>query len=99
VRSGRLMLQLISEHVARGESFAFEATLAGRNYARSIPHWRAQGYRIADRFVCCMSAYVSSDLRGYGLSGSGAVEAQGGNVWAESSAGGARFTFTLPLAR
>jgi light-regulated signal transduction histidine kinase (bacteriophytochrome) len=30
---------------------------------------------------------------------SGIVEAHGGKIWAESSAGGARFTFILPLAR
>jgi len=30
---------------------------------------------------------------------SGIIEAHGGNIWAESSAGGARFSFTLPLAR
>ena len=29
----------------------------------------------------------------------GIVEAHGGKIWAESSAGGARFTFVLPLAR
>ena len=29
----------------------------------------------------------------------GIVEAHGGKIWAESSAGGARFTFILPLAR
>ena len=29
----------------------------------------------------------------------GIVEAHGGKIWAESSAAGARFTFTLPLAR
>jgi len=29
----------------------------------------------------------------------GIVEAHGGRIWAESSDGGARFTFTLPLAR
>jgi signal transduction histidine kinase len=29
----------------------------------------------------------------------GIVEAHGGTIWAESSAAGARFTFTLPLAR
>lgn len=51
VRSGRLMLQLIGEHVARGESFAFETTLAGRNYARSIPRWRTQGYRVTLYFL------------------------------------------------
>jgi light-regulated signal transduction histidine kinase (bacteriophytochrome) len=30
---------------------------------------------------------------------SGIIEAHGGKIWAESSAGGARFSFTLPLAR
>jgi len=45
------MLQLISEHVASGESFAVETTLAGRNYARSIPRWRAQGYRVTLYFL------------------------------------------------
>jgi len=30
---------------------------------------------------------------------SGIIEAHGGKIWAESSAGGARFTFTLPIAR
>ena len=29
-----------------GESFAFETTLSGRNYARRIPRWREQGYRV-----------------------------------------------------
>jgi len=36
LRAGRLMLELIAEHVVRGESFAFETTLAGRNSARAI---------------------------------------------------------------
>jgi predicted ABC-type ATPase len=46
VRAGRLMLQLIAERTERGESFAFETTLAARNYAKSIPRWRARGYRV-----------------------------------------------------
>ena len=46
IRAGRLMLQLIGERTARSDSFAFETTLAARNYARSIPRWRAQGYRV-----------------------------------------------------
>ncbi len=51
VRSGRIMLQLIREHAERGETFAFETTLAGRNYARSIPRWRAAGYRVTLIFL------------------------------------------------
>lgn len=40
------MLKQIHEHVRKGESFAFETTLSGRIYARRIPRWREQGYRI-----------------------------------------------------
>lgn len=45
-RAGRLMLALLEEYVAKGESFAFETTLSGRGYARLIPQWQAQGYRV-----------------------------------------------------
>lgn len=51
IRSGRIMLQLIREHAERGETFAFETTLAGRNYARSIRRWRAAGYRVTLIFL------------------------------------------------
>ena len=46
VQAGRRMLQQIREHVDRGESFAFETTLSGRGYARRIPRWRSEGYRV-----------------------------------------------------
>ncbi len=46
VRAGRLMLNTIDTYVSDGESFAIETTLSGRGYARLIPLWRAQGYRI-----------------------------------------------------
>lgn len=46
VRAGRLVLNQIREYALRGESFAFETTLSGRGYARRIPHWRKQGYRV-----------------------------------------------------
>lgn len=45
-RAGRLMLQRLEELVERVESFAFETTLSGRGFARSIPVWRALGYRV-----------------------------------------------------
>jgi predicted ABC-type ATPase len=51
IRAGRPMLRLIAEHAKKGESFAFETTLAGRNYARSIPRWRAAGYRVTLFFL------------------------------------------------
>lgn len=46
VRAGRIMLEEIRNHVRAGRSFAFETTLSGRLYARWIPHWRRQGYRV-----------------------------------------------------
>lgn len=45
-RAGRMMLEMIDACVQRGESFAFETTLSGRGYARMIPRWQEQGYRV-----------------------------------------------------
>jgi adenylate kinase family enzyme len=50
IKAGRLMLNEISDCVRRGESFAFETTLAGQGYVRHIRQWRALGYhRISAR--------------------------------------------------
>ena len=43
-RAGRLLLETINEYVAAGKSFAFETTLSGLAYSRSIPNWRKRGY-------------------------------------------------------
>jgi predicted ABC-type ATPase len=59
VRAGRLMVREIREHVARGEDFAFETTLAGRRYARAIPAWQADGYRVGMVFIALPSAEVA----------------------------------------
>jgi predicted ABC-type ATPase len=56
MRAGRIMLELIDEHVSRGDSFAFETTLAGKSYARHIPHWQAAGYRVTLLFLALPSA-------------------------------------------
>src|ERR1043166_5025120 len=56
LRAGRLMLELITEHVARGASFAFETTLAGRNFARAIEPWRSAGYHVSLIFLSLPSA-------------------------------------------
>ncbi len=45
-RAGRLMLSMIHDYVKRGESFAYETTLSGRSYARLIPRWRNEGYKV-----------------------------------------------------
>jgi len=49
----------IADHVARGENFAFETTLAGRGYARAIPRWQALGYRVNLLFLALPSAEVA----------------------------------------
>ncbi len=46
VRAGRLMLQEIDDYANKGESFAFETTLAGRGYVKKIEKWRADGYKV-----------------------------------------------------
>ncbi len=43
MRAARFMLQRIREEVAKGESFAFETTLANRSYAHSIREWQGAG--------------------------------------------------------
>jgi len=46
IRAGRIMLAEIQRRVRKGESFAFETTLSGHVYARLIPGWRSDGYRV-----------------------------------------------------
>lgn len=46
IRAGRIMLSEIERRVRKGESFAFETTLSGHGYARLIPRWRSEGYRV-----------------------------------------------------
>lgn len=51
IRAGRLMLAEIEACVRRGESFAFETTLAGLGYLARIKAWRAAGYRVSLFFL------------------------------------------------
>ena len=46
IEAGRLMLRQIDAHARLGRNFAFETTLAGRNYVRRIREWHAAGYRV-----------------------------------------------------
>jgi predicted ABC-type ATPase len=46
VRAGRIMLEEIRAHARARDSFAFETTLSGLMYARLIPQWRRQRYRV-----------------------------------------------------
>lgn len=47
VKAGRLMLAEIDECAARGDSFAFETTLAGVGWLRHIRQWRLRGYHVS----------------------------------------------------
>ncbi len=57
--AGRMMLNMIDDYVSRGRSFAFETTLSGRGYARMIPRWQEQGYRVSLIFLTLPSAEVA----------------------------------------
>ena len=59
IRAGRLMLEEIAGCVTRGESFAFETTLAGRSYLRHIRQWRAQGYHVSLFFLSLPDAQTA----------------------------------------
>ena len=59
IRAGRLLLTEISSKVGQGESFAFESTLAGRGYARSIPLWRNAGYNVKIVFLSLPSVELA----------------------------------------
>lgn len=51
IKAGRLMLEEITGCVQRGESFAFETTLAGLGYRSRIDHWRSLGYYVSLFFL------------------------------------------------
>jgi len=59
LRAGRIMLDEIKRRVLVGESFAFETTLSGRNYARAIPRWREAGYHVKLVFLSLPTADVA----------------------------------------
>ena len=59
MKAGRLMLESIAEHVAKGESFAFETTLSVLTYARMIPLWRKAGYVVKLIFLSLPDAEMA----------------------------------------
>lgn len=46
LKAGRLMLGEMNDHIRKRDSMAFETTLSGRRYARLIPKWQEEGYRV-----------------------------------------------------
>ena len=59
IRAGRLMLSEIERRIRKGESFAFETTLSGHLYARTIPSWRKAGYRVKLIFLSLPNAEMA----------------------------------------
>ena len=51
IKAGRLMLEEMDACTRRGESFAFETTLAGVDYLAHIQAWRAAGYHVSLFFL------------------------------------------------
>ena len=62
LKAGRLMLEEIAGCVRRGESFAFETTLAGLSYLARIRQWRAKGYHVSLFFLCLPDAETAIAL-------------------------------------
>lgn len=56
IAAARLVLQELNRHFASRTSFAFETTLAGRSYLRSIMRWQAAGYLVKLIFLQLDSA-------------------------------------------
>ena len=57
--AGKMMLRMIREKVRQRESFAFETTLSGLNYARHIPRWRNAGYHVKLIFLRLPSVKIA----------------------------------------
>lgn len=51
IESGKMMIEMMRNYVEKGESFSFETTLSGKNYARLIPEWQKKGYKIKLYFL------------------------------------------------
>src|SRR5689334_8705088 len=59
IQAGRIMLAEIQRRVRKHESFAFETTLSGHVYARMIPEWRSEGYRVRLIFLALSDAEMA----------------------------------------
>lgn len=59
IKAGRLMVEEIAGCARRGESFAFETTLAGLAYLAHIREWRKHGYHVSLFFLALPNAEVA----------------------------------------
>ncbi len=51
IQAGKLFLQQLEECIRHRESIAFETTLSGTGWTRSIPRWQALGYFVRLYFL------------------------------------------------
>ena len=51
VQAGRVILSALRKHARERVNFAFETTLSGRGYLRSIPNWQSTGYTVKLLFL------------------------------------------------
>ncbi|HRK21420.1 MAG TPA: zeta toxin family protein [Fimbriimonadaceae bacterium] len=51
IRAGRILLQLIDDHAANGQDFAFETTLSARTFLHRIKTWQSIGYQVGIIFL------------------------------------------------
>ena len=61
IQAGKIMLKTMDEHIRKQESFVFETTLAGKGYAKKIPHWQASGYQVSLLFLQLKNVDVAID--------------------------------------
>jgi predicted ABC-type ATPase len=59
IRAGRVMLDEIARRVKQRQSFAFESTLSGRSYAKTIPRWQEFGFRVKLIYLCLEDVRVA----------------------------------------
>lgn len=61
LRAGRIMLEEIKAHARAGDSFAFETTLSGLIYARLVPQWQRQRFRVKLFYLSLVTPELAVD--------------------------------------
>lgn len=46
IKAGKLMIQQMNEFVNKNQSFAFETTFSGKEYAEKIRNWKSKNYEV-----------------------------------------------------
>ena len=77
LRAGRLLLARLDQLVAEGADFGVETTLSSGLYARRIPSWKTQGYRVELVYIRLpnVEASIARVARRVALGGHGVPEA------------------------